>query len=112
MGKVGKVLRIPKAWRNGKPEESLAQCVNGGSVFGKHEQLLWGDNQELLSSSSKETMEQMYVEKIMSPLLGPKYIDAGVCFFTYYVSFLNSGDQNGKCIFTPPIVSCCIRLYE
>ncbi|KDO84621.1 hypothetical protein CISIN_1g0134842mg, partial [Citrus sinensis] len=22
-------------------------------------------------------MEQMYVEKIMSPLLGPKYIDAG-----------------------------------
>ncbi|KAH9693072.1 Inositol-pentakisphosphate 2-kinase [Citrus sinensis] len=76
---VGKVLRIPKAWRNGKPEESLAQCVNGGSVFGKHEQLLWGDNQELLSSSSKETMEQMYVEKIMSPLLGPKYIDAGMC---------------------------------
>lgn len=76
---VGKVMRIPKARRNSKPEESLAQCVIGGSVFGKHEQLVWRDNQELVSSSSKEIMEQMYVEKIMSPLLGPKYIDAGMC---------------------------------
>lgn len=73
--KIGKVMRIQKVPRNKK----RSQSVDREATLSRHEKLLWSANEELVSASSKETLEQLYTQHIMSPLLGPKHVDAGVC---------------------------------
>ncbi len=55
--------------------------ANGYRVLTANERLLWGEKQELISSTSKETVEQLFVKHVMSPLLGAKFVDPGVIFF-------------------------------
>jgi inositol-pentakisphosphate 2-kinase len=44
-----------------------------------HERLLWKDVDELISSSDHELASQLFVLHVMKPLLGSKFVDAGVC---------------------------------
>lgn len=74
-------MRIQKVPRS-KTAKKQVEGVNGFSVLERHAQLVWRDNAELLLASNKETLEQLYIQHVMSPLLGPKHVDAGVCFFT------------------------------
>lgn len=70
---MGKVLRVHKVSRKD------SDCKDDVSVFTKHECLLWKDVNDLLSASNREVAEQLYVQHVMSPLLGPENVDAGVC---------------------------------
>lgn len=75
---VGKVLRIQKVPING------SHCVNGTtSVFSTQEKLLWKDYKDLVLSPTKEDAAQLFVEHVMSPLLGSKNVDAGVCHILF-----------------------------
>ncbi|MBN8157036.1 hypothetical protein J0J30_23865 [Vibrio vulnificus] len=50
------------------------------------EKILWKESEEMISSPSKEIAEQLYVQHVMAPLLGPKHVDAGVSFsFDWHV---------------------------
>lgn len=69
---AGKVIRIQKAANN------CDWCLNGKSFLTTHEMLLWRDDKELISSPKKEYLEQLYITQVMSPLLGPKHVDAGI----------------------------------
>ncbi|KAL5778047.1 hypothetical protein ACOSP7_010973 [Xanthoceras sorbifolium] len=91
---VGKVLRIQKAPR--KADVTKTKCVNGELVLSKHEQLVWRDKEELLLSSTKEMLEQLYVQHIMRPLLGPKHVDPGMCVLASR-EFLESVQKNALC---------------
>lgn len=88
---VGKVIRLQKAPRKGEQ-----QRVNAASVLTIHEKLLWRDHDELISSSSKEIVDHLYVKHVMSPLLGPKYVDAGLHIRTSR-EFLESVEKNVIC---------------
>lgn len=67
-------MRIHKVPRNGsKGVESSSIALTA------HERLVWKDVGELISSSDKEIAGQLYVQHVMKPLLGSKYVDAGVC---------------------------------
>ncbi|KAL1198708.1 Inositol-pentakisphosphate 2-kinase [Cardamine amara subsp. amara] len=68
---VGKVIRIQKARKNDKANGFV-------SVLTNDEQLLWKENEELLSSPNKEVLEQRYVKYVIIPLLGHKHVDAGI----------------------------------
>ncbi|KAK0576442.1 hypothetical protein LWI29_017570 [Acer saccharum] len=92
---VGKVLRLQKAQRN-TADVTKTECVNGESVLTKHEQLVWRDNKELVSSSSKELLEQLYVQHIMRPLLGPKHVETGMHVLVSR-EFLESVQKNVIC---------------
>ncbi|KAL9394991.1 hypothetical protein Peur_014276 [Populus x canadensis] len=70
---IGKVTRIAKKERNGSPK-----CDSNQSVLTEEERLLWRDVQELVASPTKEIAEQIYTQLVMSPLLGPKHVDAGM----------------------------------
>ncbi|KAG6776502.1 hypothetical protein POTOM_020013 [Populus tomentosa] len=70
---IGKVMRIAKKERNGSPK-----CDSNESVLTEEERLLWRDVQELVASPTKEIAEQIYTQLVMSPLLGPKHVDAGM----------------------------------
>ncbi|KAK6938851.1 Heavy metal-associated domain, HMA [Dillenia turbinata] len=68
---LGKVLRIQKASR------SSVEHVDGPSMLTTHERLLWRDAKDPVSSPNREIAKQLYVEHVMGPLLGAKFIDAG-----------------------------------
>ncbi|GKV46935.1 hypothetical protein SLEP1_g53893 [Rubroshorea leprosula] len=88
---IGKVMRIQKAPTNGK------QGVNGNGEFTAHELLLWGEIKELMSSSStREIVEQLYVKHVISPLLGPNHVDAGMRILVTK-EFLESVERNVIC---------------
>ncbi|KAK7291204.1 hypothetical protein RIF29_06159 [Crotalaria pallida] len=70
---IGKVMRIRKVPRNG----SMGVESNGLALT-EHERLVWNDVVELISSTDEEIANQQYVQHVMQPLLGSKYIDAGV----------------------------------
>ncbi|XVF36067.1 hypothetical protein REPUB_Repub19eG0026300 [Reevesia pubescens] len=70
---IGKVMRIQKSQRNGK------NGVNGNGALTTHERLLWGEDEVLTASPNREIVEQLYVKHVMSRLLGPKHVDAGMC---------------------------------
>ncbi|KAK1584683.1 hypothetical protein Q3G72_035213 [Acer saccharum] len=70
------MLGLQKAQRN-RADVIKKKCVKGESVLAKHERLVRRDNKELVSSPSKEMLEQLYVHHIMRPLLGPKHVDTG-----------------------------------
>ncbi|KAK6115318.1 hypothetical protein DH2020_007587 [Rehmannia glutinosa] len=69
---VGKVLRIQKVPNNGSKSE------NGHSALTKHECLLWGEFEGIVSAPTREIAEQLYVKNVMCPLLGPEHVDAGI----------------------------------
>ncbi|KAG8632393.1 inositol-pentakisphosphate 2-kinase [Manihot esculenta] len=69
----GKVTRIQKIARNGS-----SHCLDDHTVLTEHERLLWRELEELESSPTKELAELLYVRHVMSPLLGPKHVDAGM----------------------------------
>ncbi|TXG52187.1 hypothetical protein EZV62_021356 [Acer yangbiense] len=92
---AGKVLRLQKAQRN-TADVTKTECVNGESVLTKHERLVWRDNKELVSSSSKELLEQLYVQHIMRPLLGPKHVETGMRVLVSR-EFLESVQKNVIC---------------
>ncbi|GMH13899.1 hypothetical protein Nepgr_015740 [Nepenthes gracilis] len=69
---IGKVIRIQKVPRNG------ANYENRDTVLSEHECLLWKDYGTIITSPTKEIAELLYVQCVMTPLLGSDYIDAGV----------------------------------
>ena len=73
-------MRITKKARNG----SSPKCHSNESVLTEEERLLWRNVEELVTSPTKEIAEQIYTQLVMSPLLGSKHVDAGVCFCDIY----------------------------
>ncbi|OIV98522.1 hypothetical protein TanjilG_12108 [Lupinus angustifolius] len=69
---IGKVMRIRKAPR------SDVVTVRSPSALTAHERLLWKDVDELISSSDKEIAGRLFVQHVMKPLLGSKFVDAGM----------------------------------
>lgn len=69
---VGKVMRIQKAPRNGSPR------LRSPTALSTHERLLWKDIDDIVSSPNKEIAAQLYVQHVMTPLLGSKYVDSGM----------------------------------
>ncbi|XVF63811.1 hypothetical protein PTKIN_Ptkin09bG0116600 [Pterospermum kingtungense] len=84
---IGKVMRIPKSQRKGKTG------VIGNGTLTMHERLLWGENKELTVSPKRETVQQLYVKHVMSPLLGPKHVDPGMRVLVTK-DFLKSVEKN------------------
>uniref|UniRef100_A0A0R0JJ18 Inositol-pentakisphosphate 2-kinase n=1 Tax=Glycine max TaxID=3847 RepID=A0A0R0JJ18_SOYBN len=71
---IGKVMRIRKCPRNG----AEGMCMRSPSALTALERLLWKDVDELISSSDNEIACQLFAHHVMKPLLGPKYVDAGM----------------------------------
>ncbi|CAA0843407.1 Inositol-pentakisphosphate 2-kinase family protein, partial [Striga hermonthica] len=69
---VGKVLRVPKVPNKG------SECENGHSPLTKLEHILWGEFEGIVSARNREIAEQLYVQKVMCPLLGFEHVDAGI----------------------------------
>lgn len=69
------MIRIRKVPNNG----SKSQGVRNTIALTPHERLIWKDVHELISSSDKEIAGQLFVQHVMEPLLGAKYVDSGVC---------------------------------
>ncbi|KAI3504417.1 hypothetical protein L1887_25878 [Cichorium endivia] len=69
---VGKVLRVQKVNRNG------TNCEEVSSDLSIHEGLLWNGDCDLLSAPTREIAEHIYVQHVMSPLLGSNHVDARV----------------------------------
>ncbi|XP_057986795.1 inositol-pentakisphosphate 2-kinase isoform X2 [Hevea brasiliensis] len=69
---IGKVMRIQKVASN-----SSSRCLVDHTVLTEHETLLWRELEELISSPTKESAELLYVQHVISPLLGPEHVDAG-----------------------------------
>lgn len=72
---VGKVLRIQKAPRDVSPG-----CVSDNSLpaLTRDECLVWKETEELVSAPTQELAEQLYVQYVISPLLGSEHVDAGI----------------------------------
>ncbi|KAJ4963463.1 hypothetical protein NE237_023402 [Protea cynaroides] len=87
---VGKVLRIQKAPR------SSSQCTTDTSVLSTFECLLWKDTNDLVSSTSMEAVQQLYVLYVMRPMLGSEHVDAGVRVLVSR-KFLESVENNVLC---------------
>lgn len=73
---IGKVVRIRKAPRNGSQSKSVS--VRNSIALTPHERVLWKDVHQLISSSDKEIVGQLYVQHVMKPLLGSNSVDAGM----------------------------------
>ncbi|XP_027354629.1 inositol-pentakisphosphate 2-kinase-like isoform X2 [Abrus precatorius] len=71
---IGKVMRIRKAPRNG----AEAMSKRSPSAMTAHERLLWKDVHQLISSPDNEIACQLFVHHVMKPLLGSKFVDAGM----------------------------------
>ncbi|XP_020218512.1 inositol-pentakisphosphate 2-kinase [Cajanus cajan] len=89
---IGKVMRIRKAPRNGAEVTSM----RSPSSLTAHERLLWKDVHELISSLDNEIAGQLFVLHVMKPLLGSKYVDAGM-LVGVSMKFLESVEKNVIC---------------
>ncbi|XP_057965131.1 inositol-pentakisphosphate 2-kinase-like [Malania oleifera] len=69
---AGKVLRIQKVPRK------KSQCASNTSVLSVYECRLWKDANDIVSSPTKDIAGQLYVQNVMSPLLGSKHVDSGM----------------------------------
>ncbi|KAI8536926.1 hypothetical protein RHMOL_Rhmol10G0294700 [Rhododendron molle] len=74
---VGKVLRIQKAPgvespRNGNDSE------DSHSALANDECLFWRETEDLVSAPTREIAEQLYVQHVISPLLGYEHVDGGI----------------------------------
>ncbi|XP_055960223.1 inositol-pentakisphosphate 2-kinase isoform X2 [Mercurialis annua] len=72
---IGKVMRIPKRERNGP--SYCGEKENLKEVLTEEERLIWSEPEELVSCATEEQVQLLYVKHVMSPLLGPKHVDAG-----------------------------------
>ncbi|KAF7140690.1 hypothetical protein RHSIM_Rhsim06G0029700 [Rhododendron simsii] len=92
---VGKVLRIQKAPRNGSPRY-VSETKDGHSSLTSDECRLWKETEDLVSAPTREIAEQLYVQHVITPLLGPGHVDAGI---RVRVSrdFLESVEKNVLC---------------
>lgn len=70
-------MRIRKAPRKGSQQFTIALTP--------HERLIWKVVHQLISSSDKEIVGQLYVQHVMKPLLGSNYVDAGVCDMSLFL---------------------------
>lgn len=75
------MIRLRKAPNNGL--ESNGVSVRNSIALTPQERILWKNVDQLISSSDKEIVGQLYVEHVMKPLLGSNYVDAGVCMYVY-----------------------------
>ncbi|KAK2446420.1 Inositol-pentakisphosphate 2-kinase [Trifolium repens] len=89
---IGKVMRIRKAPRH----DSLIVTTPSPSSLTAHERLLWKDVDELISSSDHELASQLFVLHVMKPLLGSKFVDAGM-HVQVSTGFLESVEKNVIC---------------
>ncbi|BAT77745.1 inositol-pentakisphosphate 2-kinase-like isoform X1 [Vigna umbellata] len=71
---IGKVMRIRKAPRSG----AEAMTMRSPSALTAQERLLWKDVDELISSPDNDIASQQFVHHVMKPLLGSKFVDAGM----------------------------------
>ncbi|KAG2400646.1 Inositol-pentakisphosphate 2-kinase [Vigna angularis] len=74
MLQIGKVMRIRKAPRSG----AEAMTMRSPSALTAQERLLWKDVDELISSPDNDIASQQFVHHVMKPLLGSKFVDAGM----------------------------------
>ncbi|XP_043709718.1 inositol-pentakisphosphate 2-kinase-like isoform X2 [Telopea speciosissima] len=87
---VGKVMRIQKAPR------SRSQCTTDTSVLSMFDCLIWKDTNELVSSTSKEVVGQLFVFYVMRPLLGSEHVDVGMHVLVSR-KFLESIENKVRC---------------
>ncbi|KAF7137566.1 hypothetical protein RHSIM_Rhsim07G0021400 [Rhododendron simsii] len=73
---VGKVLRIQKAPRIESPRNGY-DSEDSHSALTNDECLLWRETEDLVSAPTREIAEQLYVQHVISPLLGYEHVDAG-----------------------------------
>ncbi|KAE9444708.1 hypothetical protein C3L33_23394, partial [Rhododendron williamsianum] len=73
---VGKVLRIQKAPRIESPINGY-DSEDSHSALTNDECLLWRETEDLVSAPTREIAEQLYVQHVISPLLGYEHVDAG-----------------------------------
>ena len=66
-----RVQKVPR--RVGSPG---SRCP---TALSENERVLWKEIDGIDSCPNKEIAAQLYVEHVMSPLLGSKYVDSGVC---------------------------------
>lgn len=71
-----------------------------------HERRLWKDLEDIVSSPNRELVSQMFVRNVMSPLLGSKYVDAGVCCYI----FMHRDILTYRCI--QPYMHACIHTND
>ncbi|XP_058220772.1 inositol-pentakisphosphate 2-kinase-like isoform X1 [Rhododendron vialii] len=92
---VGKVLRIQKSPRKGSPRY-VSETKDGHSSLTSDECRLWKETEDLVSAPTREIAEQLYVQHVITPLLGPGHVDAGI---RVHVSrdFLESVEKNVLC---------------
>ncbi|CAK9176392.1 unnamed protein product [Ilex paraguariensis] len=87
---IGKVLRIQKVSRNESHCEKCPLALN------MHECLLWKETKNLVSAPTREIAEQLYVQHVMSPLLGSEHVDAGIRILVSR-EFLEAVEKNVHC---------------
>ncbi|KAE8713389.1 Inositol-pentakisphosphate 2-kinase [Hibiscus syriacus] len=87
---MGKVMRIQKSQRKGKSR------VHENEGLTAQERLLWREYKELLMWPNREIVQQLYVKHVMSPLLGPLHVDAGMRVHVTK-EFLLSVEKNVTC---------------
>ncbi|KAF5740786.1 inositol-pentakisphosphate 2-kinase-like isoform X1 [Tripterygium wilfordii] len=92
---VGKVMRVQKEKREKSHghRRKKSERPKSPSSLTVEERLLWKDAGELISSPTKEIMEQVYVQHVISPLLGPKHVDPGIRILVSR-EFLESIEKN------------------
>ncbi|CAK8576138.1 unnamed protein product [Lathyrus sativus] len=86
---IGKVMRIRKSPRKASTSPGLRNTI----ALSPHEHLIWKEIHELISSSDKEIAGQLYVDHVMKPLLGSKYVDVGTHILVTK-KFLETVEQN------------------
>lgn len=62
-----------------KASKHKSHGLNGSSCLSAHELLLWRHYDELVLAPTKEIVARLFVQHVMSPLLGAKHVDVGVC---------------------------------
>ena len=65
-------MRVQKVPRVGSPGSRSPTALS------KNERVLWKEIDGIVSCPNKEIAAQLYVDHVMSPLLGSKYVDSGV----------------------------------
>ncbi|KAL9234308.1 hypothetical protein vseg_009193 [Gypsophila vaccaria] len=83
---MGKVIRVQKIPRSGSKYELK------GSFLSKQDLVLWEDA-AFIRTPDKEIAEQLFVQCVMSPLLGPEFVDPGLRILVSR-EFLESIEKN------------------
>ena len=65
-------MRVQKVPRVGSPGSRSPTALS------KNERVLWKEIDGIVSCPNKEIAAQLYVDHVLSPLLGSKYVDSGV----------------------------------